>query len=238
MAKLRLLCSQGDKVVEWDPGRVDAGERDAQAAVVEAERIFEESRRRGATAFKVEPGRPAERVDSFDPRAKEVVIVPRVAGGAISPGERLVMTPEGMARLEDELERLRTVERADLATRLRDARESPGDQSDNLELLEAQSDLAMLEARIAELEYSLAQAQVVETQGGDLAELGSSVAVRDDEGEEDTYVLVGPAEAAPREGRISIASPVGRALLGTRAGDEATVETPAGSRRLTVLSVA
>jgi transcription elongation factor GreA len=96
----------------------------------------------------------------------------------------------------------------------------------------------MLEARIAELEYALAQAQVVETQGGEQAALGSTVTVRDDEDEEDSYVLVGPAEAAPREGRISIASPVGSALLGTRAGDEATVETPAGFRRLTVLRVA
>jgi transcription elongation factor GreA len=238
MAKLRLLCSQGDKVVEWDPQQLESGERDARAAVVEAERIFETARRQGATAFKVAPGRPAERLETFDPKTEEVVIVPRVAGGAISPGERLVMTPAGMARLEEELERLRTVQRAELATRLRDARESPGDQSDNLELLEAQHDLSLLEARIAELEYSLAQAQVVESQGGDLAGLGSTIVVRDEDGEEDSYVLVGPAEAAPREGRISIASPVGRALLGARAGDEAAVETPAGSRRLTVLSVA
>jgi transcription elongation factor GreA len=224
--------------VEWDATRLSSDERDARAAILEAERIFEAARRQGATAFKVEPGRPAERLERFDPGAKEVVIVPRVAGGAISPSERLVMTPAGMARLEEELERLRTVDRAEVAARLSDARESPGDQSDNLELLEAQHDLSLLEARIAELEYSLAQAQVVESKHGDLAELGSTVVVRDDEGEEDSYVLVGPAEAAPREGRISIASPVGRALLGSRAGDQAKVDTPAGARHLIVLRVA
>jgi transcription elongation factor GreA len=235
MAKLRLLCSQGDRVVEWDPRQAEAGERAARAAVEEAERIFETARRGGATAFKVEPGRPAERLERFDPRVDELVIVPRVAGGAISPGDRTVMTRAGAARLEEELARLRTVDRAELAARLSDARESPGDQSDNLELLEAQHDLSILEARIAELEYALAQAKVVEAPSGDSAEVGSVVMVRDDEGEEESYTLVGPAEAKPREGLNSIASPVGRALLGARVGDEALVETPAGVRRLTVL---
>ena len=238
MAKLRLLSARGDTAVEWDLREAEAGEPEARAAVREAERIFEEARRRGATAFKVEAGRPAERLDRFDPRAEEVVIVPRVAGGAVSPPDKRLMTSAGMARLEEELEHLRTVERAEVAARLREARESPGDQSDNLELLEAQHDYSMLEARIAELEYALAQARVVETHHGDSAEIGSVVVVRDDEGEEESYTLVGPAEADPRKGLISIASPVGRALLGTRAGDEAVVETPVGARRLQVLKVA
>jgi transcription elongation factor GreA len=237
MAKLRILSARGDTVVEWDPSRAEVGDSEARSAVREAERIFEEARRRGATAFKVEAGRPAERLDLFDPRAEEVVIVPRVAGGAVSPSDKRVMTSAGMARLEEELERLRTVERAEVAARLHEARESPGDQSDNLELLEAQHDYSMLEARIAELEYALAQARVVETPHGDSAEIGSVVLVRDDEGEE-SYTLVGPAEADPRRGLISIASPVGGALLGSRVGDEAVVETPVGARRLRVLKVA
>jgi transcription elongation factor GreA len=237
MAKLRVLSARGDTVVEWNPDLAAAGETEAQAAVREAERIFESARDRGATAFKVAPGQPAERVDRFDPRADEVVIVPRVAGGAIS-NEHTLMTRDGMARLEEELVRLRTHEREELAARLAQARESPGDQSDNLELLEAQHDLSMLEARIAELEYNLAQAKVVEVHHGDSAGIGSVIQVRDDDGEDETYTLVGPAEADPRRGSISIASPVGRALLGTRAGDEAVVETPAGPRRLQVLKVA
>lgn len=238
MAKLRLLCSQGDKIVEWDPDLVQVGDPAARGAVREAERIFDEARRRGATAFRVAPDRPAERLERFDPRADEVVIVPRVAGGAISPSDRTLMTAAGMARLDEELQRLRTVERDDLAARLRDARESPGDQGDNLELLEAQHDFSMLEARIADLEYALGQAKVVEATHGDSAELGSIVQVRDEDGEDESYTLVGPAEANPRQGFISIASPVGRALLGTRAGDEAVVETPSGARRIQVVKVA
>jgi transcription elongation factor GreA len=238
MARLRILCARGDTTVEWNHSEAEAGDREAQAALREAERIFDQARSRGATAFKVAEGRPAERLDRFDPRADEVVVVPRVAGGSILPTDKTVMTREGMARLEEELERLRTTVRADLAARLREARESPGDQSDNLELLEAQQDYAMLEARIAELEYSLAQAQVVEVQHGDQAEIGSLVEVQDEDGEVEQYTLVGPAEADPRKGLISIASPVGRALLGKRAGDEADVETPAGARRIQILKVA
>lgn len=165
-------------------------------------------------------------------------MVPRLAGGAISPDQTSLMTRAGMARLEEELHRLRTTQRQEVAGRLKNAREDPGDQSDNLELLEAQRELALLEARISELEYALAQAQIVEEHHGDQAELGAQVVVRDEDGEEETYTLVGPAEADPRNGLISIASPVGRALLGTRAGDEAVVETPIGSRRIQVLRVA
>jgi transcription elongation factor GreA len=160
-----------------------------------------------------------------------------MASSAISAPDSSLMTRAGMTRLQEELDRLRTVERAELAERLHQARESPGDLSDNLELLEAQRDYSLLEARIADLESSLAQARVVEAPHGDSAEIGSTVVVRDDEGEEESYALVGPAEADPRRGLISIASPVGSALLGARRGDEAIVETPAGPRRIQVLKV-
>ena len=142
-----------------------------------------------------------------------------------------------MTRLEDELERLRTVERDELAGRLREARESPGDQSDNLELLEAQRRLFAARCRIADLEYALAQAQVVKAPTGDQAEVGSVVQVHDEEGEEESYTLVGPARRIPRRGLISIASPVGNALFGSRAGDETVVETPNGARRLKVIKI-
>lgn len=81
MAKLRVLSSRGDTVVEWDEHKVEVGDPDALAAVREAERIFEEQRARGATAFVVTPNQPAVRIDKFDPLAEQVVIVPRVAGG-------------------------------------------------------------------------------------------------------------------------------------------------------------
>lgn len=81
MAKLRVLSSRGDTVVEWDEKKVSVGDPDALAAVREAERIFEEQRARGATAFVVAPDQPARRIDAFDPTAEQVVMVPRVAGG-------------------------------------------------------------------------------------------------------------------------------------------------------------
>jgi hypothetical protein len=81
MAKLRVLSSRGDTVVEWDAKRIEVGDPDALAAVREAERIFEEQRARGATAFVVAPDKPAQRIDTFDPLAEQVVMVPRVAGG-------------------------------------------------------------------------------------------------------------------------------------------------------------
>jgi len=81
MAVLRVLSRQGDTAFEWDVAGVREGNAEASAAVREAERIFAEQRARGATAFRLWPGRPAERIDSFDPQAEHIVIVPRVAGG-------------------------------------------------------------------------------------------------------------------------------------------------------------
>jgi hypothetical protein len=81
MAKMRVLSARGDTVLEWDGRKVETGDAEALAAVREAERIFEEQRARGATAFRVAPGRPAERLERFDPEAEQIVVVPRVAGG-------------------------------------------------------------------------------------------------------------------------------------------------------------
>lgn len=237
MAKLRLISARGETVVEWNPGQAAAGQVTARQALGEAEHLFLAASARGATAFQLVDGQPRARLDRFDPRLPDTILVPRMAGGAISHHDLNLMTQAGMTRLEDELERLRTVERDELAGRLREARESPGDQSDNLELLEAQRDYSLLEARIADLEYALAQAQVVKAPTGDRAEVGSVVQVHDEDGEEESYTLVGPAEADPRRGLISIASPVGQALFGSHAGYETVVETPNGARRLKVIKI-
>jgi hypothetical protein len=81
MAILRVLCAKGDTAVEWDGRKLEAGDAEALAAVREAERIFLEQRARGATAFKIATDRPAERLDEFDPKAEQIVVVPRVSGG-------------------------------------------------------------------------------------------------------------------------------------------------------------
>jgi hypothetical protein len=78
---LRVMSRRGDDRVEWDLNKVEMLDAEAVAAVREAERIFNEQRARGATAFKVEPGKPIERMDTFDRTAEQIVVVPRVVGG-------------------------------------------------------------------------------------------------------------------------------------------------------------
>ena len=81
MGVLRVLSHHGDDRVAWDRAAAESGNPEAQAAIREAERIFAEQRARGATAVKVAPGRPAERIESFDPQIDEIVMLPRVVGG-------------------------------------------------------------------------------------------------------------------------------------------------------------
>lgn len=81
MSILRVMGSSGDRSVRWDVQSVLEGDAEARAAVAEAERLFEEARARGATAFRVVPGRPAERLDRFDPEADQIVVVPQIVGG-------------------------------------------------------------------------------------------------------------------------------------------------------------
>jgi len=81
MAKLRILSQKGDTTVEWNTERAAVGDPEAQDAIREAERIFEEQKAKGATAFRVTPGKPAEKVERFDQTAEQIVIVPRIAGG-------------------------------------------------------------------------------------------------------------------------------------------------------------
>ena len=81
MGVLRVMTAGGDLSVRWDRQQVEAGDAEARTAVEEAERLFEQARARGATAFKVVPGRPAERIERFDPEAEQIVVVPQVAGG-------------------------------------------------------------------------------------------------------------------------------------------------------------
>lgn len=81
MARLRILSHQGDTTVEWDTSRVEVGDPEALEAIKEAERIFEEHKAKGATAFKVMPGEPAKKLERFDKTAEQIVMVPRVAGG-------------------------------------------------------------------------------------------------------------------------------------------------------------
>jgi transcription elongation factor GreA len=148
------------------------------------------------------------------------------------------LTQAGKSRLEEELQDLRTRRRPELHSRIQEATES-GDISDNSEYEELKDEWASLEARIFELEQTLDRAEIIQRQDGDgVVGLGSTVTLRSDDGEEETWILVSPQEANSLDGTISTQSPVGRAVVGCRAGDSATVPIPGGSMVYTVVAVA
>lgn len=150
------------------------------------------------------------------------------------------LTSEGVARLNAELEHLTHVRRHEVAERIRQAREeSHGDSGDSTAYEDAKTDLALLEQRIGELERTLSEVELLpeSTERHTEVGIGAHVVIRDTDGEQEEYVIVDHAEADPRLGRISETSPVGRALLGHRAKEEVSVETPAGIRRLTVIEI-
>ena len=147
------------------------------------------------------------------------------------------LTIEGKAKLEEELAHLQTVKKPDLASRIQDATEH-GDVSDNSEYEDLKEAFIMTEARITELEQTLERAEIVSPPTSGSVGLGSVVTIQSDDGEEETWRLVGPEEADTREGTISTDSPVGSALMNCTVGDAATVETPAGAMVFTILRVA
>jgi len=156
---------------------------------------------------------------------------------AMADNKTIPLTPEGRVRLEEELNHLRTEHRPAVVQRLQTAREE-SEAWDNPEFLEAKNELAFIDGRIKELERMLAQATVIPqpaTRG--VVALGSRVMLRNQEGEEEVYTIVGSAEAKPAEGRISDKSPVGKAVLGRRLGDTVEVETPAGPRALVIVKI-
>src|ERR671916_3360619 len=138
------------------------------------------------------------------------------------------LTQAGKNRLEEELQDLRTRRRPELHTRIQEATES-GDISDNSEYEDLKDEWASLEARIFELEQTLEHSEIIQRQEGvDVVGLGSTVTLRSDDGEEETWILVSPEEANTLDGTISTESPVGRALVGCHVGDSPTVTAPAG----------
>jgi transcription elongation factor GreA len=146
------------------------------------------------------------------------------------------VSSDGLRKLEAELAELRTQKRAEVAERIHAAMEF-GDFSENNELEQAKNDQAFLEGRILRLEQMVKNAKVIDENGHhEKVEIGSHVMVESD-GEQREYVIVGSAEAAPSEGRISNESPVGRALLGHRAGETIRLAVPAGQVELKILAV-
>ncbi len=148
------------------------------------------------------------------------------------------LTPEGYKKLEEELEYLRTVRRKEVAQRLHEALAEGGELIENAEYEAAKNEQAFVEGRIQELEYLLANAHVVADAATDEVGIGSKVRVRYEDGSEETYTVVGAAEASPREGLISNESPLGKALMGHKTGDEVEVQAPDGAFKVKIVKVA
>jgi transcription elongation factor GreA len=145
----------------------------------------------------------------------------------------VILTPEGLAKLKDELEELTSSRRRDIAARIKEAREF-GDITENSEYDDAKNEQAMLEQRIAQLEERLRSASVIDA--GDLSTeavmIGSVVHVKDEKtGKSMKYTIVGSAEANPSESKLSNESPVGRALLGHKRNETVSVQVPRGPAR-------
>ncbi len=149
------------------------------------------------------------------------------------------LTAEGRQELEQELARLEA-ELQVVSWRLGDARAGGNDPAENLDLRDAMDALALLEGRIGELRALLASAEPIEdgASSDGIIRLGARIKIRHADGEEASYLLVSPAEADPRRGRISEESPIGRALVGRKKNEEVTADTPSGPEHLVVLDVA
>ena len=149
------------------------------------------------------------------------------------------MTRAGAARLDDELKRLKTVDRPDVIKAIAEAREH-GDLSENAEYHAAREKQSFIEGRIKELEAILGRADVIDpgTLSGAI-KFGATVKLVDeDTDEEKTYQIVGEPEADIENGRLNIKSPLARALIGKEEGDSVEVKTPGGERSYEVLSIA
>ncbi len=151
--------------------------------------------------------------------------------------EAIYLTPQGLAKLQEELEYLRTVKRQEVAERLHEAMED-GELIENAEYEAAKNEQAFIEGRILELEDMLSRAVVIETpKNGDVVQIGSTVVIQEDGRKPETYTIVGAAEANPKEGLISNESPLGQALLNKKVGDEVEVQAPSGAFKVRIVKI-
>lgn len=149
------------------------------------------------------------------------------------------LTKDGLKKLEVELEHLCTVRRSEVANRLHQAIED-GELLENAEYEAAKNEQAFVEGRIIALRTMLSRVAIIEEEDDGPEEevhIGSEVVIQEDGASRERYVIVGAAEASPLEGRISNESPLGRALLGQRVGDEVSVSAPAGTLSFRVVKI-
>lgn len=155
----------------------------------------------------------------------------------MNENEKIMLTAEGYLELETELNELKTVTRPQVIKELKEAR-AQGDLSENSDYDAARDAQAKIEGRIKELEYKLEHAIIAEQKTKDAVYVGSTVTIAYDDGEEDTFKIVGSLEADPLENKISNESPFGKAILGRKVGEEIEVESPTGSYKVQIKSLA
>jgi transcription elongation factor GreA len=150
------------------------------------------------------------------------------------------MTKGGLLRLKEELKRLKNVERPKIVREIAEAR-SHGDLSENAEYHAAKEKQSHVEGRIAQVEHWIASAEVIEVSkhaGSDKVIFGATVTLEEtDSGDEVKYRIVGELEADLKQGRISVTSPIARALIGRSEGDTVTVRTPGGSKEYEIQAI-
>jgi transcription elongation factor GreA len=151
--------------------------------------------------------------------------------------KKILITQEGLAKLQSELEHLLSVRRQEVASKIKRAREMGGTEN-NAEYEDAKNDQAFVEGRILMLENIVKNATVIESPAlTGVVEVGDKVLIQNQDGKIEQFSIVGSTEANPVEGKISNESPVGKALLGRKIGDEVKVATPAGVLRLLIMDV-
>ncbi len=152
--------------------------------------------------------------------------------------KEIFLTPEGLAKLEEELEHLSTVRRQEVADKIQQAKELRSSVI-SPEYEEAKNEQGFVEGRILEIERIIKNATIIhhEDVNMEFVEVGNEVRVQLQDGSEEHYTIVGSAEANPGEWKISNESPMGQALLGKRVGDEVEVEAPAGLLKLRILEI-
>ena len=154
----------------------------------------------------------------------------------VKTDHKVTMTARGLQKLQKELKQFKDVKRPALVARLANAREQ-GDLSENQDYKDAREDLSLMDGQISELEDVIARSKVVDIiNGSQTAVMGSRVTVKID-GEQLVYHLVGEYEANPIEKKISLESPLGQKLSGSKVGDKIEVEAPAGSITYTVVNI-
>lgn len=150
--------------------------------------------------------------------------------------EEIILTTEGRSRLETELTKLKNEDLKEIAEQIKSAREL-GDLSENADYHQAREKQAFVAGKIAEIEYKLSHARMADRHGdGNIVEIGSHAVLATPDGNEE-YEIVGTTEADPLTGKISVSSPIAKAIMGHKVGDKVEAETPAGEMKFEIKKI-